>query len=167
MHIWKEVWGQKDLLPKIRMFVWRLLVSVLPLRNILHWFVESMDPMCPLCDEEPETAHHAFFSCRIVKPVRRDMAYTIIDLINNDAYVLDSWYLMLQQCLTEEMKKLLIYSLWSIWLQRNGIVFQNAPISVQTTCARALTFKILLFVIKYGRFIDGSFCLVQTSYWVF
>lgn len=62
---WKNLWSLK-LPSKIKIFSWKLLLD-LPTRQRLSRWDSSIQPLCPLCWNAPETVDHLFATCSFVK----------------------------------------------------------------------------------------------------
>ena len=64
--LWKKIW--KFNAPKrIKMFLWRIVVDVLPTRENFSKRVEITDCKCILCVEESDTLSHVFFRCPVAR----------------------------------------------------------------------------------------------------
>lgn len=57
-----KVWRLKTM-PKIKMFIWRVLSGVLALANRLNSRGLSLDATCKLCSSAEETINHVMFQC--------------------------------------------------------------------------------------------------------
>lgn len=60
--MWRKVWKIKAL-PKVLHFLWRCLVSAVPVKDSLVKRKCSTTALCPVCAEEPETLEHMLFFC--------------------------------------------------------------------------------------------------------
>jgi hypothetical protein len=84
--------------------------------------------MCCFCDSF-ETIQHLFFDCVLAKFMWRVIQVTFgLSTPMNIKHVFGGWI----QRMNEKDKKLLFVGMdalfWSIWLSRNDIVFNKAPI---------------------------------------
>ncbi|CAN0825690.1 hypothetical protein LINGRAHAP2_LOCUS475, partial [Linum grandiflorum] len=60
--LWHSVWSLL-VLPKLRFFLWRLLLRILPTREGLIKHHVDMDPICPVCLKAEEAVEHLLFTC--------------------------------------------------------------------------------------------------------
>ena len=52
---------------RIKIFLWRLLANVLPLRGILAERFDLRDKGCLFCDKDIETPKHLFLKCNFIR----------------------------------------------------------------------------------------------------
>jgi hypothetical protein len=60
---WKILWKLKVPV-KVKIFCWRVLHGILPLKDILVKRHVGTDPQCPLCSSAPEDSLHMIFKCQ-------------------------------------------------------------------------------------------------------
>ncbi|KAJ1383189.1 Reverse transcriptase zinc-binding domain [Sesbania bispinosa] len=63
---WQKLWSLLSQ-PKIKHFVWRLMLSSLPVRSNLVRMGIQVPIFCPWCEEEPEIETHLFRDCSWTK----------------------------------------------------------------------------------------------------
>lgn len=67
-ELWDVIW-KSNVLPKVKMFSWKLLVRVVAVREGLVMRSMQVGACCPLCDEA-ETIEHLILGCEWVQSVR-------------------------------------------------------------------------------------------------
>ncbi|CAN0880868.1 Uncharacterized mitochondrial protein AtMg00310 [Linum grandiflorum] len=60
--LWHSVWSL-PVLPKLRFFLWRMLLRILPTCEGLIYHHVDVDPICLVCLNAEETIEHLFFAC--------------------------------------------------------------------------------------------------------
>lgn len=109
------------------MFIWKCLKGILPVRSSLAIRLPQISPTCPICEYEEEITAHLFCHCSIVSSAWEQSEIPLslvgisVDQTFND-WLLD-WLILLQ----EDMDRLFLFIslLWTIWKQRNQLVFSN------------------------------------------
>lgn len=59
---WQKLW-RIEVIPRVRMFLWRACVNVLPTRANLNRRGNVIDPRCPLYGDDVEDVEHLFLRC--------------------------------------------------------------------------------------------------------
>ena len=68
--LWQFRWIWRiDTMPKIKIFLWQMCHNALPIRGTLLRRGCRIDPQCPLCLTDIETANHLFDECLQTKEV--------------------------------------------------------------------------------------------------
>lgn len=143
---WNSIWKQK-VPPKIELFLWQLAHQCLPTSVFLYKWGISRDILCKSCKRDIEDMNHIFWTCPLAiqacklltdwleyHPARPN-SFNLVWLFNSfNTPTLRGGGLI---CLSA--------TLWSIWLARNELVFNN----VQTTPSS------LEYLIKYRSFCWG------------
>ncbi|XP_021839984.1 uncharacterized protein [Spinacia oleracea] len=125
---WKHFWGL-DIIPRFKLFFWKLLHQALPLATFLCQRGLPVDPLCSLCNQDPESDLQLFRNCPLLLnlwssgPLRMFCPSVALDrfipwcvqFANN----LSSGPLGLLDCF--------ISMLWAIWVLRNHARFRNVP----------------------------------------
>lgn len=65
---WKVIWSI-NLPNRVNNFLWRTAKNILPTRGNLCKKGIKIDPVCPLCNLEPETSEHLFMRCNFAQVV--------------------------------------------------------------------------------------------------
>ncbi|XP_026416561.1 uncharacterized protein LOC113311998 [Papaver somniferum] len=87
---WKKVWGI-DCLPKIKFFLWKIFASMLPVNTLIHIYNQSVDILCPLCQNHEDSAMHLFIECPVAAHIWFDMS--LEHLISSDLEWIDDLFL--------------------------------------------------------------------------
>ncbi|KAF7814780.1 ribonuclease H [Senna tora] len=128
---WKDYWH--IMLPnKVLMFWWKMLHNGLPIRHNLVKRGYNIEDVCPFGCDSPETEHHLFKDCQFAKAVWFGSNIMIrTDHIIQPSIVdwIDDYFNQASQSNDHLMKKLVkeaITICWSIYTQRNQVIFQGA-----------------------------------------
>ncbi|KAJ4800731.1 Ribonuclease H-like superfamily protein [Rhynchospora pubera] len=136
---WKCIWTWKRIAPKVRVFMWRLLMDGLPLANNLHRRIHTISPMCTRCNQENEFATHCFFFCHGSR-----MVWFGGELgLRTDELPLDIKEAVqyITQGMNEDQICTFCYTLWEIWLARNDWHFQRKNFDPREVCAKVRPWK--------------------------
>lgn len=125
--IWKSKCSKK-----VKIFTWFLFMDTLNTRNILHRKgiqVQGNNYNCGLCQlQAEETTFHLFFECSF------STACWVHIVIEWDPSM--EFFQMIQEakrrCTTPNFMKIFIMAAWQIWKQRNRLIFDNMPPSLQS-----------------------------------
>lgn len=63
---WSKLWKIRGL-ERIKMFLWRVAINTLPMRENLMSRMDIPVPWCVLCNQEVESASHLFLKCPVAK----------------------------------------------------------------------------------------------------
>lgn len=117
---------------KCRFFTWTLLhKKILTANNLMkrHW---SNDPICILCQQDPETPTHLCKDCIFSKQVWRFLklwfGLSALDTVTMEGSLHNFWRKCRRKFEIPERRKidgLFIYYWWNIWKERNRRTFQN------------------------------------------
>jgi len=125
-HIWKaEAEG------KHKFFAWLLVQSKLLMADNLILRSWPCNPVCALCDQEPETASHLILHCSFARQVWDRLARWTGDLISlpdQGLQVMEWWeseLAHLPRKIRRQKAAIMIYAAWNIWKARNHRVFDN------------------------------------------
>lgn len=126
---WKHFWGL-HILPRFKVFIWKLVRQGLPLAATLHQRGMSIDPSCSFCHLDPETSSHLFRDCPVIAHVWTSGPLRTFCPTHSAGLFVD-WCVcfvcnILSSPLHNALLDLLGSILWSIWGIRNGIRFRNA-----------------------------------------
>jgi hypothetical protein len=129
-HIW-----QAEAEGKHKFFAWLLIqCKILTADKMIarHW---PCNPICPLCNQEPETTAHLILHCTFARQVWDKMENWTQQLVQAPGQGLEvmNWW---EKGLANLPKKkcrlkaaLMIYCAWNIWKARNKRVFDNKILS--------------------------------------
>ena len=140
-NINRRIWKVKVPL-KVKIFLWYLRRGVILTKDNLAKRNWKGSKTCCFCHKD-ETIQHLFFQCRLSR-----LVWSVIHLASNlkpprnVGHMFGSWL----SCVPKEMRNLLLMGAtalcWSIWLSRNGVIFDNkmvsSPLQVITLVTRWL-----------------------------
>lgn len=115
----KKIWNLK-LPPKTKNFLWRALTGCLPTKEHLLCTRVAVTALCPVCNNEQETAIHSLVSCRFARLCWTHSGY-MVNIQNFTSFT--HWMNMAIEIFTGEELKLIGMICWSIWNNRNEIVW--------------------------------------------
>lgn len=128
-EIWDLIWKRGDILPRVRLFLWKLLQKALPLMAILARRITQLNPTCATCGEASEDPSHFLFFCPFSRacwfagplPLRSDMLQ--VELESN----FRNW------CtgISDQQWTIMANIMWSIWRCRNGMIYSAKPPSIE------------------------------------
>jgi len=117
---------------KLRVFTWLLLMNRLNTRNILKrkkFKIEGNNYDCVLCNSHnEETAMHLFFTCPFAK--------SCWQLIGLEWHLGVPFFQMIESAKQSYnnnfFMEIFIIAAWQIWKQRNDLIFENRPASLNS-----------------------------------
>jgi zinc-binding in reverse transcriptase len=68
-HLWQAIWRQKNILPRIQFFLWRIVQNGLPIGETWARKLNLTVPACALCGNDTDSVMHIFFYCHFAKAV--------------------------------------------------------------------------------------------------
>ncbi|KAJ4757443.1 RNA-directed DNA polymerase (reverse transcriptase)-related family protein [Rhynchospora pubera] len=121
--LWARIWGWKNVAPKVRVFMWRLLSKALPISQNMHTRINSFSPTCQRCLEENEYEVHCFFFCQGSRAVWFGSQLGV----QTQYLPLDIQEAVMQICtrLDDEQVKFFCYTMWELWKERNETVLNK------------------------------------------
>ena len=127
--VFKELWKLK-IPPKASVFAWRLIKDRLPTKlNLNRRQVAVSDTMCPFCRSHEEDAAHLFFNCSKILPLWWESLSWIGILTappqNPREHFMQHGQQVVGITKSTRWKCWWVAVTWTIWQQRNRIVFQN------------------------------------------
>ncbi|KAJ4752210.1 Ribonuclease H-like superfamily protein [Rhynchospora pubera] len=127
---WVDMWNWKGIIPKVKVFIWRLISKSLPVAQNMHRRIHALSPVCHRCGEENEFETHCMFFCHSSRVVwfgsRLGLATHDLPLNIEDAFA------NITRGLDEEGRRYVCYTLWEIWLARNQEFFQHKKVQPTT-----------------------------------
>ncbi|CAN1826412.1 Putative ribonuclease H protein At1g65750 [Linum perenne] len=114
--------------PKIRVFLWRMFKSSLPLGPFLSKRIRAHDPTCPICLTADESPEHLFIQCEIIK---RCLSFEVTPSPLRDcpdSNISLAWRFLSR--LGQDVLVFVAFFWWRIWKARNEVVFSK---TLQTT----------------------------------
>ena len=119
---------------KFAVFAWRLIRDRLPTRvNLQRRHIQVEDSTCPFCRGEEESAGHLFFQCGKIIPVWwESLSWVGMSgaFSNNPRqHFIQHIYGVTAGMRSSRWKWWWLALTWTIWQQRNNIIFSNGTIN--------------------------------------
>ncbi|KAJ4782173.1 RNA-directed DNA polymerase (reverse transcriptase)-related family protein [Rhynchospora pubera] len=120
---WQKISKLKNVVPKVKVFLWRLLSGTLPVAQNLNKRIRTISPMCQKCNTENEFECHCFFFCPGSRAVWfssplmlrvHELPLNIIQAFNH-----------ITQALDQQRMAIFSYTMWELWKGRNEVVMQH------------------------------------------
>lgn len=86
-HMWTSIWKVR-MLPKIKVFGWKLSAEAITVRESLSQRGVQISPICPMCDQI-KTREHLILGCDWVKPVWRELLG--LQAANDGCHKMEEW----------------------------------------------------------------------------
>ncbi|KAM6547612.1 hypothetical protein CsatB_019288 [Cannabis sativa] len=137
-HWWSTFWKMK-IPPKVRIFVWKVFHSTLPVAAELYRRHIATSPYCTICNAADESITHALFSCPRAKTVW-DLSPLNIDFTTLRQSASADILLHLSTVLTTSEFEQFLVLCWCNWHERNAIYHGNTVRSPQAVAAYAPTY---------------------------
>ncbi|KAJ3683983.1 hypothetical protein LUZ61_013147 [Rhynchospora tenuis] len=120
---WKTIAGLKNVAPKVRIFLWRLLSKTLPIAQNLNRRISAISPMCQRCHQENEFETHCLFFC----PGSRAVWFGGHLMLRVHELPLDitEAFNQITERLDQQGMEILAYTLWELWKGRNDVVMKH------------------------------------------
>lgn len=122
---------------KVRFYYWLLLQNKTWTADRLLRRGWPHDPICKLCDREPESAVHLLLNCSFARQIWADLSVSDpeVSLIGSSSTSVSSWWHKLN-CISPKRRRMECLSVacymgWHIWKERNRRVFQNSCLTAQ------------------------------------
>lgn len=132
---WNTLWKLR-VPPKIKFFLWRCLVNVLPTNVALVRRHVDISPMCPRCNLHNETVNHVFFECIYAEDVWHSSEWRA--RISQGADLDQVLTILFTNGVAKEAGRLCCL-LWSIWVSCNAYMWDNRHMSSAETLCHAGT----------------------------
>ncbi|XP_058734014.1 uncharacterized protein LOC131605705 [Vicia villosa] len=133
---------------KIRVFAWVMFISKLPSKDLLArrgMSNNSFNLNCVLCESHEESLNHLFFLCQTSKAVWEKIYMWLGDNINfslEEFMCFDVIQEKVRNISTRDIVNIIwLATLWSLWLMRNVIVFDNASYSFEAVYTNVMFFS--------------------------
>ena len=119
-HRW--IW-QLDIPPKLKLFMWQICHNSLGVRGILAHRNIVPFSTCAICTDHTESLDHLFGGCPSLRPLWQLPA--LKDWLPH-SLPLATLHLSLSKIRSDKLSTIkLVFLLWSIWKERNAIIFHN------------------------------------------
>ncbi|KAJ4805324.1 Ribonuclease H-like superfamily protein [Rhynchospora pubera] len=136
------------MLPRTRIFLWKLLHDAVPLRAVIARRLRTMPPLCELCGLEEDDVMHVLFRCAVA----RKYWFSSCLAIRTDAlpaHVTPTLQLFLSN-LGESRFEVFANLIWSLWKVRCKQVYEGTKISITHTLGMATSLDNLARVAGRG-----------------
>jgi hypothetical protein len=120
--IWHKLWAL-NVPPKHIHLLWRILNGALPVKSNLFRKGVKCDPMCPRCQNQVETLHHAFLDCEWTKQVWFSFILNI-NLNHNQFNNFFDWFNYLAKHTEKTQLEQIAATTYGIWYARNQKLFK-------------------------------------------
>ncbi|KAJ3691696.1 hypothetical protein LUZ61_020860 [Rhynchospora tenuis] len=131
---WNLIWQCKRVIPKVKVFLWRLLHKGLPLAVNMHTRLVNFDPMCQRCLQENEYEMHCLFFCNTSRQVW---------FAGQLGIRVDELPLQIEQTIKQAIENLdeegwIVFAntMWEIWKERNKAVIEHCAFNPQQVLQR-------------------------------
>lgn len=84
--VWRKI-RSLNVLPRVKVFVWKCYSGVLPVSCKIGRWVHTVNTTCSMCNSCPETEEHTFFKC----PFSRDVWFGVQCIININVVSVQLW----------------------------------------------------------------------------
>lgn len=115
--------------PKIKVFLWKMLSSALPVGDMLSRRKMKVDGRCQMCGHDGESIFHILFACSLSRLVWALSAYPAPygGFENTSVFAHIHHFLINRDNLSwpKEIRKSFPWILWRLWKDRNSFVFES------------------------------------------
>lgn len=120
-----------DLPEKFKIFIWKCLNRILPVRTSLAACIHSISIDCPLCHNHAETIEYLFFLCQEVRPIwfgsQLSLRFDACFNLSFQQWLLEWLITTHRETAFSSVIVLVISILWCIWKSRNNLIFLDQP----------------------------------------
>ena len=134
-HLWSNIWSSQ-VQPKIRLFMWRACLDILPTRTKLFdkGLIHSFS--CQWCEMEPETLSHVLWQCTFAQKVWNACPVPIPSSCNENMSFRD-FIVHCFDVLEVHQIAILFTTAWEIWNARNRLHWDNKLSTVDDVWRKA------------------------------
>lgn len=126
-NLWNQVWKAR-IPPKIRSFTWRLLKCILPTRCALSKKISLPDINCLFCKDKEECDVHIFKQCWVLESFWNACTLGMLLNLHPTSNIID-WMVEASFTLSCELFEKFLTCLWTIWRERNNILWNESDFS--------------------------------------
>lgn len=112
---WSKLWNL-DVPQKIKVFLWRICMNNVPVRNLLKGKGVHTTIICPMCSNDVEHLLHIFLDCEFAKACWEGVGLNLNSLIVESC---SEWLLQILETETKSKLNQVAVILWGIWSARN------------------------------------------------
>ncbi|KAJ8774442.1 hypothetical protein K2173_016888 [Erythroxylum novogranatense] len=121
---WKNLWAIKAA-PKAKNLIWRAASGSLPCRSLLRARHVPISEVCPMCNIEAESVKHLLVDCTFAQQV----------------WQASTWLSRALALFNPKDVAALMYTCWSIWEERNYVVWKNSAPNVLACYFRSVRWR--------------------------
>ncbi|KAJ3704591.1 hypothetical protein LUZ61_008296 [Rhynchospora tenuis] len=121
--LWEGIWKNKIILPRIKIFLWRLINKGLPMAVHMHARFPNFSPMCQRCYEENEFDMHCLFFCENSRQVW--FASPLGLRVNELPLQIGEALKQIMEGLDDYGIQLFTATIWEVWKERNKAVIEH------------------------------------------
>lgn len=155
---WEALWRKWNIMPRVKLFIWKATHSGLPLAQIISSRTGKGDGRCTLCDMGVEDVSHLFTRC----PFERSCWLAALVPVRSDLLPADFYHTMrcLNETCDEEQWGSIANNLWAIWRCRNDFVYAGSIPSHQKWAKFYVAIERESVLRSSNRMISGTVTLV-------
>ncbi|KAJ4765720.1 RNA-directed DNA polymerase (reverse transcriptase)-related family protein [Rhynchospora pubera] len=135
--ILKVIWHIPGLLPRVRLFLWKLVNDALPLRGTCASRLRQQIPACQICGDGPDLPLHALFLCPFAETYRFASSLRMSNLSPD---ILGILYTICQSMNGPQFTSF-ANNLWALWKSRCSHIYEGSPISTGTIAKLAANYN--------------------------
>ncbi|KAJ4796260.1 Ribonuclease H-like superfamily protein [Rhynchospora pubera] len=124
----KIIWYCPGLLPRVRLFLWKLLTNAIPTRGTYAAKLGQVTPPCSVCDQGTEDTMHVLFHCPFARSLWFSSGFAIrTELLPPNCT--EMLYAISQRLQGEQFVRF-ANLLWGFWKQRCDTIFRGTRLSI-------------------------------------
>ena len=133
--LWSRIWSL-HIPPKVKNFIWRACLNILPTKINLKKKKITSDGFCPICESEAESIDHALWECPAANDVWLSSKLRVqkVPKYQGDFITL---VLSLFDKVGEKDCKVVTMIMWYIWFNRNRVAHENKMWDPKLVVAKA------------------------------
>ncbi|XVF08744.1 hypothetical protein REPUB_Repub07fG0029400 [Reevesia pubescens] len=132
-HIWLAMW-KSAILSKVKFFLWCLFWDILPTRSNLIAKGIVCDHLCVVCGRNTKSIFHVFFDCDFSKVVWLSLCPWLVQFLATFSELASFWVQLLTKANEVGHLRVLLYSLWFLWTNRNNCLYKDSCFTPSAFC---------------------------------
>jgi zinc-binding in reverse transcriptase len=127
IQFWRILWKQVDVLPRIQLFIWRIVQGGLPVGETWARKLGLNVPVCAICGMDVDDVMHVLFYCQFARAVwlASPLGVQSLSLPSNFIQV----FLYFKESLFPTDFKLFLNTLWALWKVGCAHLYEGKPAS--------------------------------------
>ncbi|KAJ1703769.1 hypothetical protein LUZ63_003548 [Rhynchospora breviuscula] len=165
--LWKAIWRCTGILPRIRLFLWKLMNDAVPVKSVFARMLRTHVPPCEICGLEQDNALHALFLCPRAKQCWLTSSISLrVHALPTDTTLLIKW---LSENLTDYDFMCFANHLWAFWKARCKQMYEGMNIDIRQAAFMANSYTFLVNLtypktIDAGQIQGGGGCREQLTF---